>query len=129
MSRFATLICTFAFLAGLAGVSALAPKPEAYVPAPEVGEDNPLAREAFRYQQRLDADGTMPADYLMRAVEAKKQVSMRGGPKSPLSWSYLGPKNFGGRIRAVVLHPTNFNVMWVGSSGGGIWKTTDDGAS
>jgi len=71
----------------------------------------------------------MPPDYLMRAVDAKKRLALRGGPKSPFSWSYLGPKNFGGRIRAIIVHPTDSNIMWVGSCGGGIWKTTNGGTT
>lgn len=41
----------------------------------------------------------------------------------------VGPGNFGGRLRGIVIHPTNANLMLVGSVSGGIWKSTDGGAS
>jgi photosystem II stability/assembly factor-like uncharacterized protein len=34
-----------------------------------------------------------------------------------------------GRINCVAFHPTDVNTVWVGSPSGGIWKTTDGGAS
>lgn len=43
------------------------------------------------------------------------------------NWTWLGPGNIGGRIRAILTHPTQPNTLWIGSAGGGIWKTTDAG--
>ena len=45
------------------------------------------------------------------------------------SWTALGPDNFGGRIRAIAIHPTQPNKMWVGSASGGIWRSTDGGTT
>jgi len=45
------------------------------------------------------------------------------------SWSSLGPGNIGGRVLAILIHPTSPSTMWVGSAGGGIWKSTDSGIS
>ena len=42
-------------------------------------------------------------------------------------WTPLAPKNFGGRILSLAFHPTNANIMWVGSASGGLWKTTNGG--
>ncbi|MBC8145783.1 MAG: hypothetical protein H7X80_09355 [bacterium] len=42
-------------------------------------------------------------------------------------WSEIGPLNVGGRIRSIVLHPTNPQIMYVGAVAGGVWKTTDGG--
>ncbi|MCA1817773.1 MAG: DUF1565 domain-containing protein [Acidobacteria bacterium] len=47
----------------------------------------------------------------------------------PNSWTWLGPGNVGGRIRAIAIHPTNPSSMWVGSVSGGIWHSSDAGAS
>lgn len=44
-------------------------------------------------------------------------------------WSSLGPGNVGGRTRAIVTHPTLLNTMWVGSVGGGVWRTDNGGQS
>ncbi len=95
---------------------------------PDVGLDNPLIAAASRYQGRLDANGTMPDNYLENAMAARKRLASRH-PSGPTSWTFLGPTNLGGRIRSILLHPTNPNIMWIGSCGGGIWKSLDGGTT
>ena len=59
-----------------------------------------------------------------------------------LRWTNIGPTraNFirngvtlnvtdSGRINEIVTHPTNANTIYIAPSGGGLWKTTDGGAS
>lgn len=48
---------------------------------------------------------------------------------SPGGWTWLGPGNIGGRTRALVVHPTTPTVMWAGSVGGGVWRTTSGGVT
>jgi photosystem II stability/assembly factor-like uncharacterized protein len=45
------------------------------------------------------------------------------------TWTPLGPGNVGGRTRAILIHPTTPTTMWAGGVAGGIWKTTNGGAS
>jgi hypothetical protein len=45
------------------------------------------------------------------------------------SWEELGPGNTGCRIRSIVAHPTDADILYLGSCGGGVWKTTNAGAS
>ncbi len=84
-----------------------------------------------RYIQRLDADGSAPADGMARAVRQREELLKVQGndPASGPTWTYLGPDNVGGRVRSIVFHPTNPNTYWVGSVGGGIWKTVNGGAT
>ena len=42
-------------------------------------------------------------------------------------WTELAPKNFAGRVLSIAFHPTNPNIMFVGTASGGIWKTTNGG--
>lgn len=42
-------------------------------------------------------------------------------------WVGLAPKNFSGRVISIGFHPTNSNIMWVGTAAGGLWKTTNGG--
>lgn len=42
-------------------------------------------------------------------------------------WVGLAPKNFAGRVLSLGFHPTNANIMWVGTAAGGLWKTTNGG--
>ena len=45
------------------------------------------------------------------------------------SWQELGPGNIGGRSRALLIHRTQNNLMWTAGVAGGIWKSTNGGAS
>lgn len=39
----------------------------------------------------------------------------------PVEWSWLGPKNVGGRTRALVIDPGDPDRIWAGSVAGGVW--------
>jgi hypothetical protein len=45
------------------------------------------------------------------------------------SWSPIGPNNQGGRTRQLLIDPTNPNIMYAASVGGGVWKSTNGGAN
>lgn len=44
-------------------------------------------------------------------------------------WTNVGPFNIGGRVKTVAVHPTNADIVYIGAAAGGIWKTTNGGAS
>lgn len=117
--------------------------------APEREEDEKLelarAAEAlrFRHLQQLDENGKIPPNALADALAHVEAMEARAGrvaqqasgiiPQSAGvtrgSWEWLGPGNIGGRIRSILIHPTTPTTMWVGSVSGGIFKTTNGGAS
>src|SRR5215213_856772 len=45
------------------------------------------------------------------------------------TWQSLGPGNVGGRTRALLVDPSNADVMYAAAVAGGIWKTTNGGNS
>jgi hypothetical protein len=45
------------------------------------------------------------------------------------SWSFRGPWNLGGRTRAFAVDVTNDNILLAGAVSGGMWRSTDAGAS
>ena len=45
------------------------------------------------------------------------------------SWTWLGPGNIGGRVRSLVIDPTNPDVMFAGGVAGGLFTTTTGGES
>ncbi|HEX6832539.1 MAG TPA: hypothetical protein VF132_03305, partial [Rudaea sp.] len=52
------------------------------------------------------------------------------GQLSELStWQTLGPGNIGGRTRVLRFDPNNPNIIYVAGVAGGLWKTTNGGAS
>jgi len=54
----------------------------------------------------------------------------RGGwPGFTAPWTVQGPGNIGARINTIAVHPVNRDIMYIGYSGGGIWKTTDGAAT
>ena len=92
--------------------------------------DHPDDALRFRRLQLQDEKGVIPPDGLQKARQHVKQMRVaRNGGTKPDSWEWLGPGNVGGRMRAIVIHPTNTNRMWVGSVGGGIWRTENGGDS
>lgn len=57
---------------------------------------------------------------------AMKQASHK---MAPPSWKLAGPTNIGGRISDIEMDPTSQLVMYAGAASGGIFKTTNGGAS
>jgi photosystem II stability/assembly factor-like uncharacterized protein len=53
--------------------------------------------------------------------------SSRQGVNTP--WTVEGPGNIGGRINCIAIHPNNPAIIFVGNTAGGIFKTTNTGAS
>ncbi|MEZ5964046.1 MAG: hypothetical protein R3F56_09400 [Planctomycetota bacterium] len=92
-------------------------------------EGHPRA-EFLRWQQRKDEQGKIHGEVLYREAAAlKARLAASPTADGPANWTLLGPGNFGGRIRSILIHPTNPNVMWVGSVSGGVWKSTNAGGS
>jgi photosystem II stability/assembly factor-like uncharacterized protein len=44
-------------------------------------------------------------------------------------WTFVGPTNVAGRVRGFAWHPTVHGVVYLGSSQGGVYKSTNGGAS
>lgn len=49
------------------------------------------------------------------------------GPTAP--WRWLGPATSGGRLRTIAISPSDPNLIFIGSAGGGIWRSTDGGST
>src|SRR5581483_6525312 len=92
----------------------------------------PLAEsEAFARLALQDEHGRVRPDGFMHALEQKRAlpIAPTAAGLTRESWTWLGPGNIGGRIAALWFHPTTAGVMLAGSTGGGMWKSTDSGAS
>lgn len=89
----------------------------------------------WRKESLVDEHGVIDPNGLMRA-QAHVEMMREFGGASPSgagigrsSWGSVGPGNIGGRIRSMVIHPVNADMMLVGSVSGGIWKTTNGGTT
>jgi hypothetical protein len=143
-----TLPARVLFLALSVSVSALvAPLTSPEAP-PEVRQDKPGEAMAFRSLSLRGDAGEISPDGLMRAkrkvkdmkdrlaavaaggsLETGDPIAMRSLALARSGWTWIGPGNVGGRVRAVLVHPSAPTTMFAGSVSGGIWKTTDGGAS
>src|SRR5437762_5499109 len=94
----------------------------------------PARKGADEFQQMIWADenGRIPPGAVARALNdaaaLKKPLPDRAGV-APASWTWLGPGNIGGRITTILAHPTEPSLLWVNNPGGGIWKSTNAGAT
>ena len=117
----------------------------AIVKASEPKPDHPGEAASFRERQRWGSDGkadpmglsnAIAAREAMLATDSSAQNMSVNGVIEPqdagintASWTAIGPGNIGGRIRALATVPGSPLTLFAGSVGGGIWKTTDGGAS
>ena len=81
-----------------------------------------------------DGAGRVPDDAQTRNLRAYEDfVKKRGRTKAagiaPDRWTSLAGGPVGGRIRAILPHPSEANTLWLGAATGGVWKTTDGGAT
>ncbi len=71
-----------------------------------------------------------PSNYkLIELEKAKQQNRLQKKLDSILPWVERGPGNVSGRARGLIVDPDDAagNTWFVGSVGGGVWKTTDAG--
>jgi photosystem II stability/assembly factor-like uncharacterized protein len=90
-----------------------------------------------------NAQGEMgdPTEYIDAAIEVANQKNAAGSQQVAASaWYPVGPnavpgnltgymQNGIGRINCITFHPTNASTYYVGVAQGGLWKTTNNGAS
>src|SRR5690348_6001923 len=113
---------------------------------------NSVAREGSFLGQRLTDGQPIPNDAYDRALEqwrklpqALRQKSGGSGLKTPKGfvsaikgtvWTPIGPSpvlqsgiGANGRVSSIALNPFNPNVIYQGAEGGGVWRSTDGGAT
>lgn len=72
--------------------------------------------------------GDVPKERLYDAWLYLKSIQQYGkAALTGVQWQERGPNNQGGRTRAILvdLNDVTYKTVWVGSVGGGLWKTTD----
>lgn len=96
---------------------------------PKKKEGQNERRERDLKMMKDPALGYIPTDRLIKAKEYRDGLwhSQNNAVISGISWNELGPKNLGGRTRAMLIDANDAtgNTIWAGGVGGGLWKTTD----
>ncbi|GAB4327844.1 MAG: exo-alpha-sialidase [Candidatus Zixiibacteriota bacterium] len=84
------------------------------------------------YQQRAYPYDRIPnAERLAALNKAREWRAESAARRSPsvITWSEAGPTNIPGRITDIEVHPSDPNTIYAGSAAGGVFKTTNLGAS
>lgn len=118
---------------------------------PVVAGDVPDLRRDWFWHQRTYPLDTVPPDANLKALEYVQTQMPIEAQASDQTWQALGPNsidngliglynctqfdcdawrtNVSGRAKAIVFDPQNTNTIYIGTATGGIWKTTNGGAS
>jgi photosystem II stability/assembly factor-like uncharacterized protein len=101
--------------------------------------DSPRLRWEFFYQKRAFPFDRIPAGALARAqlqaAALRSRFPAAPPPISGTQWQSVGPEGIPisqgsiGRLTAIAAHPTDHNTIYIGGAQGGVWKTTNGGAS
>jgi len=109
---------------------------------PEVTGEKQWRRKEWWLEPRLYPDGKMRNIPLETLRGLEKYLGRYGDQRSTHgSWLFLGPNQWAaapppgggnsglGRINSIDIHPTNDQIIYAGTSSGGLWRTTNGGTS
>ncbi len=113
---------------------------------PGIAKEEYLENRAKAAALRRGIEDGKPVDPRLRqdAVEKieKQEESLRSRPESPdklsltAAWTAIGPApivsgsaRYSGRTIAIAVHPTNENIVYVGTAQGGLYRSTDGGTN
>jgi photosystem II stability/assembly factor-like uncharacterized protein len=70
------------------------------------------------------------AGFLMPNILPAQEISLKGKELfGDMEARHIGPALMSGRINDLEMHPTNARIMYAGAAGGGVWKSSDGGAT
>ncbi len=111
--------------------------------AASVKKRNSFKRLEWFYRPRMNEQGIFPREFIdkQKQVEFSKIQAQKIYEKTSYQWTNLGPVGIdftfestaphwginSGRVKGLAIHPSNPDIVYAGSGGGGIWKTTDGG--
>lgn len=90
-------------------------------------DDKPAVDQYLDAERQLREQLAEQAQLEQQGDDRARVLKGLGAVAQP--WTWLGPRNWGGRTRAFVIDPRNPNVMLAGGITGGIWRSEDRGAS
>ncbi len=92
---------------------------------------DPVGAEEWMYLQRANPDGSIPDAAVTEAIAQSTAMgaASAASPSTNQVWTELGPSNIGGRIRDIAADPTTRDVVYIATGTGGLWRTTDGGAT
>ncbi len=95
--------------------------------------DKPQEAIDFFMAQRLapgmDGYPIQQIEETARQIRVREAQNRGASPGGIQGWEPIGPGNIGGRTRGFVIDPSNPDILYAGGVAGGVWKSTDAGAS
>ncbi|MDZ4723539.1 MAG: thrombospondin type 3 repeat-containing protein, partial [candidate division Zixibacteria bacterium] len=93
-------------------------------------EGIPKVPNTYFYEQRAYPYDVIPQEKYLEALNEAHSMrnSFRATPNTPV-WSGTGPTNIPGRITALAVPTSDPNTIYAGAAAGGVFKSTDLGAS
>lgn len=86
--------------------------------------------EYLKSMRANEVTGTVSNEDLAHVMQQiKDQRNVKTKADWPLTWTFRGPDNVGGRTRCLVIDKDNPNIMYTGGVSGSVFKTTNKGAS
>ena len=103
-------------------------------PAPPKAPTNtPEDRSRWEFERTKDpTTGTIPIGIKQNELVFSRQMARQSQQllkRAPAVWEQAGPDTLGGRTRALAVDISDANTLIAGAVSGGIWKSTDGGAT
>ncbi len=100
---------------------------------PKASIETKKARAEYFFRMLRDpATNAIPPNIRQRELAYAKTLPQYGPGKASalaVTWQEAGPTDVGGRTRGLAVDLTNSNVLMAGGVNGGIWKSTNGGAT
>jgi photosystem II stability/assembly factor-like uncharacterized protein len=101
------------------------------------GEADAIRDRVRLYLERHGEHGRIDPEKRLKAVAREyarhraERLQLRTSSTGPAdgTWVSIGPTNGAGRMTAIRPHPATAGTYYAGAAGGGVWKTTDSGAT
>lgn len=92
-----------------------------------------LKRFEYFKNQRTPVGSALPDDIRSKAIDHVRIMEQSKLAESVLEvqpeWNLIGPLSTGGRVKSIIVHPTNPNTVFIGAAAGGVWRTDNGGGS
>lgn len=95
----------------------------------EDGGLGPAGSDQWFAAQRTYPFGTLDIGRMGQAARAQAGALTADRVGLQAAWTSLGPTNIGGRVTDLAVDPTHANSVYAGVATGGVWKSTDAGAT
>jgi len=88
----------------------------------------------WRLDGMRDESGSIAEDGRLQALEQLERNvrfwrMQKTSAAKNVTWIPRGPVDRSGRMRALVIHPDDPNIIWAAAGSGGVWKSEDSGAT